>query len=337
MTSSTMIGPGRGASLKPRGRVHDVAGDDRLSTLGPGTEGDDRLARGDGGPYGELEPLLPQLLDRVEDAECGSNRALRVVLVRDGRAEHGHDRVADELLDGPSEALDVCLDALVVRAERGAHVLGVRPVGAVGEADEVDEEDGDDLALLPTRRFLCKRVPAREAEAGALGIFLSAGRADHVRRIFAASGRGVYAAGGSSGGSSSSRLLVLRQPALEDAPREDADEAPFAVDDWHALGVRLLEEAERILERDVGPDRVLGRLGDVPERRRGWVATGRHDLAHERLPRDHPDEPLAARHVDGAHLGPVEKLARRLRRVGSGQVSRRGDHPFADDAHGPCP
>src|ERR687891_479067 len=59
-------------------------------------------------------------------------------------------------------------------------------------------------------------------------------------------GRRVLAAG---------RLLVLGQPPLQDAAREDADQTPVAVDDGNALGVVLLEEPERLLERDVGADR----------------------------------------------------------------------------------
>jgi hypothetical protein len=49
---------------------------------------------------------LVQLLDRVADASAAARRA-RVVLVRDGRAEDGHDRVADELLHRAAEALDL--------------------------------------------------------------------------------------------------------------------------------------------------------------------------------------------------------------------------------------
>ena len=107
-------------------------------------------------------------------------RALGIVLVRDRRAEDRHHGVADELLDRAAEALDLAGDALVVRAERGADVLGVGPVGAGREADEVDEEHGDDLALLAARRRLERRA-AGEAEARALRVLLAAVRADDHR------------------------------------------------------------------------------------------------------------------------------------------------------------
>ena len=100
--------------------------------------------------------------------------------MRDRRAEDRHHGVADELLDRAAEALDLAGDALVVRAERGANVFRVGPVGAGREAHEVDEEHGDDLALLAARRCL-ERGAAGEAEARALRVLLAAVRADDHR------------------------------------------------------------------------------------------------------------------------------------------------------------
>ena len=96
------------------------------------------------------------------------------------RSEHGHHGVADELLHGAPEALDLARDARVVRAQRGTDVLRVGAVGARGEADEVDEEDGHDLALLAARRLL-ESGAAVETEARALGVLLSAAGADDHR------------------------------------------------------------------------------------------------------------------------------------------------------------
>ena len=95
-----------------------------------------------------------------------------------GRPEHGHDGVADELLDRPAEPLDVGLHALVVRAQRRADVLRIGPVRAIREADEIDEQHRYDLALLADGRLSGELAPAREAEARSLGILLAAGRAD---------------------------------------------------------------------------------------------------------------------------------------------------------------
>jgi hypothetical protein len=89
--------------LQPGGGVDDVAGDHRLAELRPGSERRDRLARVDRDPDLEVELRVGvvEVVDRVADRERGAHRSLRVVAERDGRAEDGHDRVADELLDMP--------------------------------------------------------------------------------------------------------------------------------------------------------------------------------------------------------------------------------------------
>ena len=104
-----------------------------------------------------------QLLDCLQDAQAGADGALRVVLVRDRGAEDGHDRVADELLDRASVALDLLPQPGVVGADAGADVLGVGRFGGGGEADEVAEEDGDDLALLLEEGAGCSVSGARRS------------------------------------------------------------------------------------------------------------------------------------------------------------------------------
>ena len=68
--------------------------------------------------------------------------------MRDRRAEQRHDRVADELLDGAAEALELRPHVPVVAAQHGGDVLGIRRLGTRGEPDQVAEEDGHDLALF---------------------------------------------------------------------------------------------------------------------------------------------------------------------------------------------
>ncbi len=92
----------------------------------------------------ELEPLLDR---EVADGERGSDGSLGIVLVRDGRAEQRHNRVADELLDRAAVVLELGAKASVIRAEDRLHVLRVHRLRARREADEVAEEDRDDLAL----------------------------------------------------------------------------------------------------------------------------------------------------------------------------------------------
>src|SRR4029453_14286554 len=102
------------------------------------------------------------------------------VLVSRGRTQDRHHGVADELLDRAAVALDLARHPLVVRAQRGADVFGVGPVGPCREADEVDEEHGEDLPLLAGRRRLERRA-AGEAETSALRVLLMAVRADDHR------------------------------------------------------------------------------------------------------------------------------------------------------------
>ena len=167
--------------LQAGSRVDDVARDDPLALLGAGAKRDDRLAGVDADAHleGERGSAVVQLLDRLEDAEAGANGALGVVLVRDRRAEDGHHRVPDELLDRAAVALDLLPQARVVRADARADVLGVGGFRGRGEADEVAEEHGHDLALLLHRscRLRGQRGRTERAERELAGELLTARRA----------------------------------------------------------------------------------------------------------------------------------------------------------------
>ena len=97
--------------------------------------------------------------------------------MRDGSAEEGDHGVADELLDGAAEALELTAQTLMVGSEQGPHVLRIHLLGSGSEADEVGEEHGDDLPLL-TRGRRIQRDSAGEAEPRSLGILLPAARTD---------------------------------------------------------------------------------------------------------------------------------------------------------------
>ena len=69
---------------------------------------------------------LGLVADAVADRKRCPDRPLRIVLVHDGRAEHRHDRVADELLDRAAViARAPAADACVMRREQRAHVFRV--------------------------------------------------------------------------------------------------------------------------------------------------------------------------------------------------------------------
>ena len=81
-----------------RGRVDGVACDHALPRLDLRAERDRDLARVHGRAHRDLAErvVLVQLDDRLRDAERCPHRALGVVHARHGRAEDGHDRVAEE-------------------------------------------------------------------------------------------------------------------------------------------------------------------------------------------------------------------------------------------------
>jgi hypothetical protein len=95
------------------------------------------------------------------------------------RAEHGHDCVADELLDSAAVALDHLLQPGVVRAEPGANVLGVGMLRGGREAQQVTEEHRDNLAFLAHRGLgsFAEWRCAKRAEREVAGEFLGAVRA----------------------------------------------------------------------------------------------------------------------------------------------------------------
>ena len=78
------------------------------------------------------DPRLPSLAqhgDALVHEQRGVERALGIVLVRARGAEHGHDRVADELLDEAVVALDRPRQLPEQVALEGADLLRVQGLG----------------------------------------------------------------------------------------------------------------------------------------------------------------------------------------------------------------
>ena len=116
----------RRGRLEARGGVDDVAGRHPLARGRAARRADERLAGRDPDPDLQLAVVLGPVADR----ERGADGALGIVLVRDRRAEERHHRVADELLDGAAEALELARGRARGRAEERTHVLRVEPLGA---------------------------------------------------------------------------------------------------------------------------------------------------------------------------------------------------------------
>ncbi len=113
--------------LQARGSVDDITDNHCLTLDRLGAQTNERLASGDANPHLQV---LSELRDPVPDRERGAHGALRIVLVSDRSAKHRHDGVADELLHGATEALQLGAQAQVVAGEEGAHVFGVELFGA---------------------------------------------------------------------------------------------------------------------------------------------------------------------------------------------------------------
>ena len=128
---------GGSSGLEPRGRVDQVARDHALSL---GSDGDGRLTGHQTGAGGDA---VAQLGDDREQVQGSPDRALGIVLTRDGRAPYRHHRIADELLDGAAIALHHVTGDLEVPPEQVADLLRVATLGEGGEADQVCEQDGD--------------------------------------------------------------------------------------------------------------------------------------------------------------------------------------------------
>ena len=139
--------------------VDEVAGDHALVGR---AERDRRLA---GQQARARLEVRVQRADRVDQLEGGANGPLGVVLVGGRRAPHGHDRVADELLDRPAVQLDDLGGGLEVFAQQLADRLGIAVLGEAREADEIGEEDGDEAPLGRGRRgwdrFRRRRIGCR--------------------------------------------------------------------------------------------------------------------------------------------------------------------------------
>ena len=87
-----------------------------------------------------------QLSKRVLDLGRRADGAERVVLANGGHPEHGHDRVADELLHRAAVALERGLDGLEVPPHDVAKELRVEALAEGRRAGDVGEQDRDDLA-----------------------------------------------------------------------------------------------------------------------------------------------------------------------------------------------
>ena len=113
-------------------------------------------------------PLIAETRAAVEHVERGVERALRIVLVGDRRAEHRHDGIAHELLHEAVVARDRLGEGLEQRVLERAHLLGVEPLGQRGETGDIGEEHGH-LPPVGVARDGIRRRDGREGEGRSSG------------------------------------------------------------------------------------------------------------------------------------------------------------------------
>ncbi len=94
-----------------------------------------------------LAQLGVLVADRLLETQGRQDGAAGVVLVRDRRAEQGHEAVAQELVDGPLVAVDRPQGELEEPVDQEMHDLRSEPLRQPSGPDHVAEDDGDLLAL----------------------------------------------------------------------------------------------------------------------------------------------------------------------------------------------
>ena len=154
-----------GGLLQARGQVDRLAGDQEVAAGAraghdqPGVDPDPQV-------HPHVAPLGQAGQARAHH-DGRPHRPLGIVLVRGRDAEHGHHRVADELLDGAAVGLGRPRELVVEVAQETAQRLGVHAGRKLGRSGQIGEEDGGELAL--GRVADPQRAAAAGAEAGALG------------------------------------------------------------------------------------------------------------------------------------------------------------------------
>jgi hypothetical protein len=84
----------------------------------------------------------------IPDREGGTDGTIGVIVVRPRHAEHRHDRIPDEFLDGPTVGLKSLAHCAERAAECRADHLSIVAPAERGRPYDVYEDDGDELALL---------------------------------------------------------------------------------------------------------------------------------------------------------------------------------------------
>src|SRR5439155_25037746 len=168
---------GLGRLLEASSHIDGVPGCQALLGAGHDLAGVDADAQLEARSVRALE-LIVEVAEAGAQLVGGSHGPERVILVHRRHPEDGHDRVADELLDGAAVPLDDRLRGLEVARHHAAKALGVDPLAERGRAGDVAEQGVDDLPRFAGRRGPGQRRAARVAEARAFTVLRPTARAD---------------------------------------------------------------------------------------------------------------------------------------------------------------
>ncbi len=166
---------GLGGLLHPRGDVHGVAHRGVLQAQIRAHLADHDLARVDADSDVQIQAALGCHLrsvgrDRLHDVQPRGDRALRIVLVRDGGAEEREDRIPHQT----RERALVPVDRRDQAFERAVHDLGpvlwVQGLRHRGRALDVAEDHRDDAALPLHRTPDARRLELGEHALGQVGL-----------------------------------------------------------------------------------------------------------------------------------------------------------------------
>lgn len=130
-----------GLGLQPAGLVHHLAHDGEPALGGWAGGGEEHLAGRHPRPHLDTAELVGVVAHGALEAEGGAHGALGVVLVGDGRAEHGEEVATDDAVHRAAVAGDHRRQPGHAAVEQRAQVLGIQGVGHAVEAGQAGGHD----------------------------------------------------------------------------------------------------------------------------------------------------------------------------------------------------
>ena len=125
--------------MQASGNVHHVADDELAIIAGP----DNGLAAVDPDPNFQFRFKLPvQLSHRLLHRQPAADASLGIIIVEPRDAEHDHDRVTDELLDGAAVRIGNLFHAFVKPRHLLSQDFRIGFGAELSGADHVGEEHG---------------------------------------------------------------------------------------------------------------------------------------------------------------------------------------------------